>query len=57
MLMKKILKIERIQRNFLHDLEKREEKEIFFSSLENREEKEKLFLQFLKIERKTRHEN
>ena len=32
-------------------------KEKLFSSLENREEKEKLFLRFLKIERRTRHEN
>ena len=41
----------------LHNLENREEKEKFFLSLENREEKEELFLHFLKIERRTRHEN
>ena len=41
----------------LKNLENQEEKEKFFSSLENREEKEKLFLRFLKIERRTRHEN
>ena len=34
-----------------------EEKEKFFLSLKNREEKEELFLHFLKIERRTRHEN
>ena len=33
------------------------QKEKLFPSLENREEKEKLFLRFLKVERRTRHEN
>ena len=41
----------------LKNLENQEEKEKFFSSLKNREEKEELFLRFLKIERRTRHEN